>query len=150
MAHTYTNLLTHIIFSTKQRQQFINDDIKPRLHSYIGGIVRELDGIAYNVGGIADHVHILVSLKPVLAMSDAVRTIKTNSSRWLKQQNATLSIFEWQSGYGAFSVSQSNMKSVVKYIAAQEEHHRTRTFQEEYLMFLKRHGIDYDERYVFD
>lgn len=150
MARTYTNLLTHIIFSTKLRQRFINDDIKPRLHSYIGGIVRELDGVAYNVGGIADHVHILVSLTPALAISDAVRTIKTNSSRWLKQRDTTLSVFEWQSGYGAFSVSQSNMNGVVKYIAAQEKHHRTHTFQEEYLMFLKRHGIDYDERYVFD
>lgn len=150
MARTYTNLLTHIIFSTKGRQRFITDEIKPRLHSYIGGIVRELHGTAYSVGGVSDHVHLLVSMPPAISISDAVRTIKTNSTRWIKQQDDALSNFEWQSGYGAFSVSQSNMNDVVKYIAEQDEHHRTQTFQEEYLTFLKRHGIEYDNRYVFD
>jgi len=150
MPRTYTNLLTHIIFSTKQRQPFINTDIKPRFHSYIGGIVRELHGVAYNVGGVADHVHLLVSLPPTLSVSDAVRTIKTNSSKWIKQQGGAHSNFEWQNGYGAFAVSQSNMNGVAKYITEQEEHHRTRTFQEEYIAFLERHGIEYDKRYVFD
>lgn len=150
MPRTYTNLLTHIIFSTKQRQPFITDNIKPRLHSYIGGIFRELHGVAYNVGGVTDHVHLLVSMPPALSISDAVRTIKTNSSKWMKQQGDDFKSFEWQNGFGAFAVSQSNMNDVARYIAEQEEHHRTRTFQEEYIAFLERHGIEYDKRYVFD
>jgi REP element-mobilizing transposase RayT len=143
MPHTFTNLLTHIIFSTKDRAPLITDDLKPQLHAYMGGIIRELKGKALIINGTADHVHLLVSASPSLSLSDAMRVLKTNSSRWVHEAGCTP--FSWQAGYGAFSVSQSNVQSVFGYIAQQEEHHRKITFQEEYVMFLRKHGISYDE-----
>jgi REP element-mobilizing transposase RayT len=143
MPHTFTNLLTHIIFSTKDRAPLITDDLKTHLHAYMGGIVRELKGKALIINGTADHVHLLVSASPSLSLSDAMRVLKTNSSRWAHE--ASRAPFSWQSGYGAFSVSQSNMQAVSEYIAHQEEHHRKLTFQEEYVIFLQKHGISYDE-----
>jgi REP element-mobilizing transposase RayT len=150
LAHTFTNLLVHIIFSTKGRVPFIDSELKPQLHAYIGGIIRAEHGKAYAINGMADHIHILASLPPTIALSDAMRTIKTNSSRWVHEQWRTKSTFGWQTGYGAFSVSQSSAPEVVNYIAAQEEHHHRMTFQEELLAFLERHGIKYDERYIWE
>ncbi|HKP72275.1 MAG TPA: IS200/IS605 family transposase [Pyrinomonadaceae bacterium] len=143
MPHTFTNLLTHVIFSTKDRAPLITADLKPQLHAYMGGIVRELRGKALIVNGTADHVHLLVSISPSLSLADVMRVLKTNSSRWAHE--AKRARFGWQSGYGAFSVSQSNVQGVLEYIAHQEEHHRKLTFQEEYVMFLQKHGISYDE-----
>ncbi|HLL16662.1 MAG TPA: IS200/IS605 family transposase [Pyrinomonadaceae bacterium] len=143
MPHTFTNLLMHIIFSTKDRAPLITADLKPPLHAYMGGIIRELKGKALIINGTSDYVHLLVSVSPSLSLADAMRVLKTNSSRWAHE--ATHAAFNWQSGYGAFSVSQSNMQTVAEYIAHQEEHHRKLTFQDEYVMFLRKHGISYDE-----
>ena len=150
MAHTFTELLSHVIFSTKGRVASIDDELRPRLHSYIGGIIRELGGSAIAVGGTADHVHVLLRLPPSVSMSDAMRVVKTNSSRWVHETTPNLGSFAWQTGYGAFSVSESNRQAVIDYVGNQEEHHRRTSFQEEYLAFLQRHGVDYDERFVFD
>jgi REP element-mobilizing transposase RayT len=143
MPHTFTNLLTHIIFSTKDRAPLITDDLKSQLHAYMGRIIRELKGRALIVNGTADHVHLLLSASPSLSLSDGMRVLRTNSSRWAHATGHAG--FGWQSGYGAFSVSQSNVEAVLEYIAHQEEHHRKVTFQEEYVMFLRKHGISYDE-----
>ncbi|HEX8495282.1 MAG TPA: IS200/IS605 family transposase [Pyrinomonadaceae bacterium] len=150
MAHTFTNLLVHVIFSTKGRLPFIDSELKPQLHAYIGGIIREGNGKAYVINGMADHVHILASLPPTIALSDAMRTIKTNSSRRVHERWHTKSNFGWQTGYGAFSVSRSSVPEVTRYIIAQEEHHSKMTFQQEFLAFLEKHGIKYDERYIWE
>jgi putative transposase len=144
MSHTYTNLLTHIIFSTKERTPFINDGLKRDLHAYLGGIVRELRGTALRVYGTADHVHLLVGLPASLAVADALRVIKTNSSRWMHEQKRSVK-FGWQEGYGAFSVSRSNAAAVSAYIERQEEHHHKLTFREEFVAFLRKHGVECDE-----
>src|SRR4051812_33349040 len=148
MPHTHTNLLTHIIFGTKDRVALISSDSKPQLHAYMGGIIRELGGKAYVVNGTGDHVHLLINLPPSLSLSDAVRVIKTNSSRWMRAQRRA-SKFGWQPGYAAFSVSQSNVKAVAAYIERQEEHHRKFSFHDEYVNFLKRHGIEFEERFIW-
>ena len=148
MSHTYTNLLYHIIFSTKDRQPLLTDDIRPRTFAYMGGILRELDGIAILINGPADHVHLLAALPPTTGIADAMRVLKTNSSRWIHETFPNSS-FAWQTGYAAFSVSQSSVPAVRQYIERQEEHHRRITFQEEFVAFLKRHGIAYDERYIW-
>lgn len=150
MAHTFSDLLSHVIFSTKGRAASINDELRPRLHSYMGGIIRELGGTAIAVGGTADHIHILLRVPPSVSMADAMRVVKTNASRWIHETSPNQRLFAWQTGYGAFSVSESNRQAVIDYIASQEEHHRKTSFQEEYLAFLRRHGIEYDERFVFD
>lgn len=150
MGHTYTNILLHIIFSTKDRTPTLADaDMRSRMHGYLGGIVRELNGIPLSINGPADHVHALVTAPATQAVADFVRVLKTNSSRWAHYE-AGLADFAWQTGYGAFSVSQSGKDQVCHYIAGQEQHHRTMTFQEEFVAFLKRHGIDYDERYIWE
>lgn len=150
MAHTFTNLLTHIITSTKDRLPLIDEELKPQLLPYLGGIVRELDGKAHIINGTADHVHLLIGLPPVVSVSEVMRVVKANSSRWVHEQSSAYSRFGWQTGYGAFSVSQSNVAAVTKYIATQEEHHRKVSFQEEFIAYLKRHRIDYDERYIWE
>jgi REP element-mobilizing transposase RayT len=150
MGHTYSRLLTHVVFSTKNRVPSIDKPTGPRLFAYMGGIVRELSGTALIVNGLSDHVHLLVCLPPTLAISDFNRVLKTNSSKWFHDEFPVNRDFGWQTGYGAFSVSESNIPTVQKYIANQEEHHQSMTFQEEFLALLKRHGIEYDERYVWE
>lgn len=150
MAHTYTRLLTHVIFSTKDRQPSMTDEIRPRLFPYMGGIVRDLHGTPILINGPIDHVHLLLALPPTLALSDLMRVLKTNSSKWTHETFPSASDFGWQSGYAAFSVSESNVAAVERYIANQEQHHKTVSFQEEYLAFLKRHGIAYDPRYGWE
>lgn len=150
MAHTFTNLLTHIIFSTKHRAPQIDQSLKPQLLAYMGGIVREINSAALLVNGTADHVHLLVRLPATVALADALRVIKTNSSRWVHEQGPTHSDFAWQTGYGAFSVSQSAAEAVLRYIANQEEHHRKVSFQQEMIAYLRRNKIAYDERYIWD
>jgi len=148
MAHTFTNLLTHVIFSTKGRTPSIQPEWRPALHAYLGGIVRELEGRVITVNGTADHVHLLLFLPAALSISQALRVLKANSSRWINRSGGTKRNFAWQTGYGAFSVSQSSALAVVKYINAQETHHRSLSFEEEFVMFLKKHRIEYDERYL--
>jgi len=146
---TYSRLLVHLVFSTKERHPWIGGDMHSDLHAYLGGIARNIDTTPIAVGGVADHVHALVAMPTRLSVAEVVRTLKSNSSAWV-HETWPGRLFQWQNGYGAFSVSESNQDAVVRYIGNQEEHHRKRTFQEEFLELLKRHGIEYDPRYVWD
>ena len=150
MPHSYTSLFTHVIFSTRDRRPDLDVDVRPRVFAYMGGIIRELGGTALAINGPADHVHLLLALPATVALADAMRVVKTNSSRWVHEQWPQRRAFAWQTGYGAFSVSRSNVDEVERYIAGQEEHHRHVTFQEEFLAFLQRHGVAYDPRYVWE
>ena len=149
MSRTFTNLLTHLIFSTKDREPLIVPEIKSELFAYLGGLTRELKGKAYGINGTADHIHMLISLPPVVSISEALRFIKANSSGWVQDKWPRRS-FAWQLGYGAFSVSRSNAPEVLKYIGNQEEHHRKQTFKDEFVDLLGKHEVHYDERYIWD
>jgi REP element-mobilizing transposase RayT len=149
MSHTFSSLLTHVVFSTHRREPLISGDFRGEMHAYLGGIVRELRGSALMVGGTGDHVHMLVKLPCDVAIADCMRVVKTNSSRWVHGKWPERRDFAWQAGYGAFSVSESNRDRVVKYIRQQEEHHRKMTFEEELVSFLKKQGIEFDERYLW-
>lgn len=150
MAHTYSNLLTHVVFSTKDRQPFIDASLKPDLLAYVGGIVRELKGEEMTAKTMPDHIHLLLWLPPTVAVADVLRVVKTNSSRWVHQTRSGHRGFAWQTGYGAFSTSQSNAAVVAKYVRDQETHHRRISFQEEFIALLKKHKIAYDEHYLWD
>jgi putative transposase len=148
MSHTYTYLATHIVFSTKDRLPMITADLKPRLWSYMSGIINNLGGEALAINGMADHAHLLVLLPPTIAMAESLRTLKANTSKWVHENWREQSKFTWQSGYSAFSVSKSGVKDVLRYIDNQEEHHRKFSYQEELLSLVKKHGLEYDERYT--
>lgn len=150
MANTYSNLFYHIVFSTKGRKDLISRDMEERLWAYIGGIARNHELIAVQVGGIENHIHVLILAKPKFAPSQIVQWLKGESSRWVHETFDDLKDFEWQDGYGVFSVSKSNVPDVVAYIKGQREHHMKQTFEDEYVSLLKLNGIDYDERYLFD
>ena len=147
-AHTYSNLLTHIIFSTKNRDRLITKPLHDDLLAYVGGVVRELGGVLRAANARPDHIHLLCSFPATVATADALRVLKTNSSRWVHDERNYRG-FEWQTGYGAFSVSASIAPAVARYIGDQEKHHRKVTFQEEFVAFLKKNGIAYDERYIW-
>ena len=150
MAQTFTNLLTHVIFSTKERAPSIQAEWKPDLLAYMGGIIRELDGKAVAIDGAGDHIHLLLWMPPTRSISEMLRVLKTNSSRWVNRKRGAKRDFAWQAGYGAFSVSHFTAPAVVRYIRGQENHHRRVSFQEEFVAFLKRNGIEYDERYIWE
>ncbi|MBK8207437.1 MAG: IS200/IS605 family transposase [Planctomycetes bacterium] len=150
MGHTYTNLSYHLVFSTKDRLPLISKVAQPRLYAYIGGIIRELKGETLAIGGVEDHVHILCRLGTAVSMADALRQIKGSSSKWANDELKLDTKFAWQTGYAAFTVSQSKIGNVEKYIAEQQDHHRQRGFKDELLDFLQKHGIEYDERYLWD
>lgn len=150
MPQSYTCLNYHFIFSTKDRQPLITPELQPRLHEYIGGIFRRNKSILLSAGGVMDHVHLLVGMSKELPVSEAMRVIKSESSKWIHETFPSMSSFAWQRGYGAFTVSFSNIDSIKKYIATQEEHHRTKLFKEEFVEFLVRHEVEYDERYLWD
>ena len=147
---SFTQLTYHIVFSTKYRRPTINDVIQERLYEYVGGTLRAKQGQLIEIGGTADHVHILARLSPSLAVAHVVRDVKANSSRWMNEQPEVVTSFEWQKGYGAFTVSYLRIASVQDYIRNQEEHHRRQTFQEEYIDFLKRHDIEFRLEYLFE
>lgn len=150
MANTYSNLFYHIVFSTKGRKDLIDRNVEERVWAYIGGIARKHQLIAIQVGGIENHIHVLILAKPKIAPSQIVQWLKGESSRWIHETFPGLAKFEWQDGFGVFSVSKSNVPDVVEYIKNQREHHQKQTFEDEYLSMLKLNGINYDERYVFD
>lgn len=150
MGHTYTNLLTHVIFSTKSRAPIITLELASRLHPYLGGIIRKMGGKPIAIGGAKDHVHLLIWKPADTSVSETLRVLKANSSRWNNQSGHSRTSFAWQEGYGAFSVSHSSAPAVVRYIRNQEEHHRRVSFQQEFVSFLKKHGIVYDERFIWD
>ncbi len=150
MPQSFACMNAHIVFSTKNRDPLIMPDMAPRRYDYIGGICRETDNSLVAAGGMADHVHLIVSLGKQTPVADVVRTVKANSSRWIHETFANLLGFAWQGGYGAFAVSYSQMDQVRQYIAGQHEHHRVRTFKEEFVAMQKRHNISYDERCLWD
>jgi len=149
MAHTYSSILAHCIFSTKNREKTICSDLQERLWPYMGGIAKENKMKALKIGGISDHVHILLSLPTTIAPSKALQLIKGVSSSWVHQSFPEYRGFEWQEGYGIFTIGYSQIEKTVQYIERQQEHHRKKTFQEEYLEFLKKYHIEYDERYIW-
>ncbi len=149
MAQTFTHLLTHVIFSTKERRPLLKVEIRPRLLSYMGGIIRDLGGKALVINGTSDHVHLLVSMPATISVAEMMRIVKAKSSRWVREQFPAERTFAWQAGYGAFSVSHSRTEAVKEYIAGQEEHHRKVSFQDELLSFLRKQGIEFDERYIW-
>ncbi|HAF15128.1 MAG TPA: IS200/IS605 family transposase [Blastocatellia bacterium] len=149
MANTYTSLHYHVIFSTKNREPWLVPDIEERVWAYVGGIARAHKMMALQVGGIEDHIHALVTAPATLAPSQIAQFLKGDSSKWIHDEFPALRNFGWQDGYGAFTASKSNLPAIVRYIQTQREHHRNRTFQEEYREFLQQHGIQYDERYLW-
>jgi putative transposase len=149
MPQSYTDILVHAIFSTYRREALIDDTLADDLYGYIGGIARNTKATLLAAGGMPDHVHLLLGVHPSMAAADLLRTIKTNTSKWVHEKRG-MPEFKWQTGYGAFSVSRSNVEHVKQYIANQKEHHRTMTFQEEFIAFLKKHGVEYDERYIWE
>lgn len=148
MAHSYVSLMVHYVFSTKNRQRIITPDLEERLWPYMGGIARENKMKALAIGGIEDHAHVFLSLPSTLSISKAIQLIKGGSSKWVSETFPTHRDFEWQEGYGAFSVSISHVDDTIAYVNKQLEHHRQQTFEQEYRAILKRHGIAYDERYL--
>lgn len=148
MANTYTSLNYHVVFSTKNREPFLCDEIRERLWPYLGGIARENAMRAFAIGGVADHVHLLLAIPPTMSVAKAVQLIKGGSSHWVKETFAEMTSFAWQDGYGAFTVSESQIAAVKEYIQQQAEHHRRKSFAEEYREFLQRHQIELDERYL--
>jgi putative transposase len=147
MAGTFSNLTVHLVFSTKGRLPLMTTPVRDELFPYMGGVVKGLAGTIITVGGMPDHVHLVARLPTSLSVADVVRTVKTNSSKWMNGR-ATSMKFGWQRGYSAFSVSQSALPAVVNYVRNQERHHRHRSFREELRALLTKNGIDYDERYL--
>ncbi len=150
MANTYTQIYIQIVFAVKGRQSLISARWKDELYKYITGIITNEGQKLIAVNGMPDHIHIFIGLKPNKALSDLVRDIKANSSKFINQQQWLAGKFEWQEGFGAFSYSRSQLGNVVRYIDNQEEHHRKKTFKEEYLEFLKLYDVDFQPAFVFD
>lgn len=146
---SFTRLTYHIVFATKYRKRTITEEIQERLYEYIGGTLRGKQGHLIEIGGVEDHVHLLAGLSPSLAVSDVIRDIKANSSKWMTVERQVAG-FEWQIGFGAFTVSYDRIDAIRKYIRNQKEHHKTKTFQEEYIDFLQRHGIEFRTEYLFE
>lgn len=146
----YTKLAYHIVFGTKRRERIITPDIQTRVYKYLGGIINNLKGIPVEINGTSDHVHILAYVSPVISISDFMRITKSNSSKWINELPDYTYNFRWQSQYGAFSVSESQIQNVKKYIQNQEQHHLKISWEEEFIQLLKEHGIKYDEKYLWD
>jgi putative transposase len=143
MSHTYAHNPVHVVFSTKERLMLIAKESQGRLWAYLAGICKKQKIFVHEIGGMEDHVHMLIEIPLTIAFSDALQEIKTSSSRWMGRN------FAWQRGFGVFGVSASNMGSVIRYIRTQEAHHKKMSFEEEFIALLKRHGVQYDPRYVF-
>lgn len=145
MSHTYAQNVVHVVFSTKDRRKSLDSEFRPRLWTYLAGICKKLDIFLYAVGGIDDHLHLLIQIPPVLTLAKAVATIKANSSRWAGEEGHK---FAWQQGYAAFSVSASVIPDVIRYIRNQEEHHKKMDFDTEFVALLKKHGIAFDPKHI--
>ncbi|MFY9226224.1 MAG: IS200/IS605 family transposase [Blastocatellia bacterium] len=150
MGQTYTNLITHVVFSTKDRIKTIDEEMKPDLYGYMAGIVRKMKGNPLKINGLSDHVHLLIQVSPTSSVSQLVQTIKANSSRWIHENYLSKKSFAWQTGYGAFSVSRSVVPALFQYIENQEIHHQKLSFKDELLILLKRHDIEYDEQFIWE
>ena len=143
MSHSYLHNPVHVVFSTKERRPLIHKDTQTHLWAYLAGVCKKQKIFVHEIGGMEDHLHMLIQIPLTLAYSDAMQEIKTSSSRWMGRR------FAWQRGFGIFGVSASNLDAVVRYVQRQQEHHRKMTFEQEYIALLKKHGIRYDPRYVF-
>lgn len=150
MSQSLARLHVHLIFSTKNRDRLLADPVRESLHAYMATVLQNLACPPVIINSMEDHVHVLFDLARTVAVSQVVEDVKKSSSKWIKTQGPGFSAFAWQAGYGAFAVSESNIPEVREYISKQAEHHRQKSFQEEYRAFLERHGMTYDERYVWD
>ena len=150
MPQSLALLLVHLVFSTKDHFPYIVPAVRPSLHGYLATVARNQGNQCYRVGGVADHIHLAVRLSRTITIAGLVEELKTSSSKWLKTQSPELAQFAWQRGYGAFSVGPADLNALIAYIDGQEEHHRARSFKEEYRAFLTKYGIEFDERYVWD
>ena len=150
MPQSLSKVIIHTIFSTKDRHPWLDANVRPRMHAYLATICRDAGGEAFRVGGVADHVHLVTTLPRTLSQADMLEGLKKKSSKWITGLAPVYRHFYWQRGYGAFSVSASQLDALLEYVDTQEEHPRSRTFQEEYREFLRKHGVEYDERYVWD
>lgn len=148
MPSTHLSLHYHVVFSTKDRAATISDAWRPRLHAFLGGVVNALEGTPQKIGGMSDHVHLLIGLKATHRLADVMREIKSVSSRWVHEEIG-LKSFSWQEGYGAFTMSSTQLRAVTDYIARQDEHHRSKSFQDEYREFLERAGVKYDAQFLW-
>jgi putative transposase len=149
MPQSISQIYIHLVFSTKDRESSIVPAIQPRLHAYLAGSLNAVQCPALEIGGMPDHVHLLFRLGRTITISDVVKTAKIESSKWMKEEGSA-PLFAWQAGYGAFSVSASQVETVTEYIRHQDEHHKTRTFQDEFRALLERYHVSYDEAYVWD
>jgi putative transposase len=150
MPQSLASILVHLVFSTKNREPFIVGDVETELHKYMATIFRELKSPSLLIGGTEDHIHTLFALSRTITVADLVEEVKTSSSKWIKTKGKEFRQFYWQSGYGAFSIGQSNVAALRRYISTQKEHHRRNLFQDEFRLLCKKYGVDIDERYVWD
>ena len=150
MPQSLSKVILHIIFSTKDREPWLDSDVRPRMHASLATICRDLGADLAHVGGVADHVHIITTLPRTLSQAELIEQIKKTSSKWIKTLDGRFRGFFWQRGYGAFSMSPSQLDALLQYVNNQQKHHLTRTFQEEYRDLLGKHGVDFDERYIWD
>ena len=149
MAQTLVSLLVHVVFSTKNRANLIAPDIEPDLYKYMSGTLRKMESPCLKIGGTANHLHLLVSQSKNIALAFLLEELKKSSSKWIKQQDTSFRSFKWQEGYGAFTIGQSNMAALKRYIESQKIHHRRRTFEDELRVLLKKYRVEYDERYIW-
>jgi REP element-mobilizing transposase RayT len=150
MPQSLSQVILHIVFSTKDRRPWLDLEIRPRMHAYLATVCRDCNCEAYRVGGVADHVHIAARLARTISQAELLEKIKKTSSAWIKEQGERYAGFYWQGGYGDFSIGWSQLEDLIHYIDRQEEHHRRQTFQEEYRDLLRKYHIEFDERYVWD
>ena len=149
MGSTLTNLVYHIVFSTKDRKAMILPEFRDELHRYMGGIVKGEGGVLFQIGGMSYHIHLVVKLKPVHALSEIMQKIKGSSSKWINEKKFLPGRFAWQDGYGAFTVSESQISAVIQYVREQENHHKNQSFKVELIRILKRHSVEYTEEYLW-
>jgi REP element-mobilizing transposase RayT len=150
MSQSLSSIKVHLVFSTKSRLPWLTDDIRGECHHYLAGVAHNCGSQVHEIGGISDHVHLLLTLPKTVALSKMVEMLKTSSSKWLKSKNNRMQQFAWQSGYGAFSVSESQTERVRRYIQDQERHHRVAGYQKEFLSMLQASRVTYDEKYLWD
>lgn len=149
MANSFLSLQVHVVFSTKNRERWISPQVECEVWAYLAGIIKNQGGKALQIGGIEDHVHLLLAMPATLALSNLVKSIKGDSSKWISQTWPSMREFRWQDGYGAFTVGQSQIADTIAYIKNQRQHHQRKSFEEEYKAFLKVHGIGADDKYIF-
>ena len=150
MPQSLSSILIHLVFSTRNREPFLAPEIDAELYPYMAAILKAIKSLALIINGTSDHVHTLLSLSRIVTIADLVEEVKTESSKWIKTKGRQFRNFHWQSGYGAFSIGQSQVPMLKRYITRQKDHHRRVTFQDEYRKFLKAYAVEYDERYVWD